>query len=105
MMRRPPRSTLFPSTTLFLSRSIDAASQVDQITFSGQANDRVTLTLTSALTDFAAATATVFSPTSAEHTSDSSHDQKSHTVACFRTYIIKVQSKNLVSTAPSSLFL
>src|SRR3989442_15970602 len=55
MIRRPPRSTLFPYTTLFRSVAlacgslapgkIEAPAEVDQLTFSGQANQKVTLTL------------------------------------------------------------
>src|SRR3712207_7011857 len=30
MIRRPPRSTLFPYTTLFRSRALDAADQLDR---------------------------------------------------------------------------
>src|SRR3712207_8194626 len=32
MIRRPPRSTLFPYTTLFRSRIVDRAGEIDEVT-------------------------------------------------------------------------
>src|SRR2546426_1571241 len=108
MIRRPPRSTLFPYTTLFrsVSRSIDGPAQVDQITFSGQINDHVTLTLAAAAFPFGAtATATVFSPTAAEVVTFSANSQQQLTLPATGTYVIQVRANNLVSTGSYTLGL
>src|SRR3712207_7157458 len=39
MIRRPPRSTLFPYTTLFRSVSIDASAVADERVFAREARD------------------------------------------------------------------
>ncbi|MGE0884029.1 MAG: IPT/TIG domain-containing protein [Blastocatellales bacterium] len=81
--------------TLLSDRRIDAASQVDQITFSGQANERKTLTLTSG--SFTAA-ATVFSPTGVVVITFNANSQQQLTLPESGTYVIQIRANNLVST-------
>src|SRR2546430_13676434 len=64
MIRRPPRSTLFPYTTLFRSSPVPGARNESSTRFSGRAVTARTR--------------------SEEHTSDSSHSQISYAVFCLK---------------------
>ncbi|MFN7947679.1 MAG: hypothetical protein U0Z53_20180 [Blastocatellia bacterium] len=89
---------------LLPDRPINAAGQVDQLTFSGQANDQVTLTLTaSGFPLGATATARVFSPTATLLISFNANSQQQLTLPTTGTYIIQVQASNLVSTGSYNL--
>ena len=81
--------------TLLSNREITAASQVDQITFTGQANERKTLTLTSG--SFTA-TATVFSPTGTVVIIFNANSQQQLILPETGTYVIQIRASNLVST-------
>src|SRR5439155_5251519 len=87
-----------------VSRPIEASGQVDQITFSGQANDRVTLTLTAAGFPFGVtATATVFSPTAAAVVTFNANSQQQLTLAETGTYVVQVRASDFVSSGSYSL--
>src|SRR5262245_41984314 len=84
---------------LLPSRPINAPAQVDQITFSGQANERKTLTLTAAgFPTFVTATATVYSPTAVVVVTFNANSQQQLTLPENGTYVIQVFASNLVST-------
>ena len=92
--------------SLLSNRPISAPAQVDQITFSGQVNQRVTLTLTGAGFPFGAtATATVFSPMGAVIATFNANGQQQLTLPESGTYIIQVRASNLASTGSYSLGL
>jgi uncharacterized protein (TIGR03437 family) len=89
-----------------LQRSINAAAQVDQITFNGQANQRVTLTLTASGFPFGAtATATVFLPTAVMLVSFDANSQRQLTLAESGAYVVQVRANNFVSTGSYSIGL
>src|SRR5262245_1430258 len=91
---------------LLPSRPINAPAQVDQITFSGQANERKTLTLTAAgFPTFVTATATVYSPTAVVVVTFNANSQQQLTLPENGTYVIQVFASNLVSTGSYSLGL
>ncbi len=91
-----------------LSDTIGAAGEVDQFTFSGQANNRVTLTLATGgftVGSGATATATVFSPAAAMVVTFNANDQQQVTLPATGTYVIQVRASNFVSTGSYSLGL
>src|SRR6267378_2265003 len=78
---------------------------VDQLTFNGQMNHKVTLTLTSSLSFGVPATATVFSPTAAVVVTFNANSQQQLTLTETGTYIIQVRANDLVETGSYSLGL
>src|SRR5205823_2720644 len=87
-----------------VAHSINAAGQVDQITFTGQTNERVTLTLVQT-SGFAGtlALATVFSPTGAVVVAFNANSLPTRRSSDLGTYVIQVEANNLVSTGFYSL--
>src|SRR5207249_7394317 len=74
-----------------VSRSIVSPAQVDQVTFRGQVNDHVTLTLSAAgFPPFVTATATVFSPTGVMGVPFNANSEQQLTLLETGTYIIQV---------------
>jgi uncharacterized protein (TIGR03437 family) len=101
-----PVDAMLSCGSLLSERPINAAAQVDQITFTGQANQRVTLTLTASGFPFGAtATATVFSPAAVVVTTFDANSQRQLTLTESGTYLIQVRANNLVSTGSYSLGL
>ena len=101
-----PVDALLACGTLVTDRPLGAAGQVDQITFSGQANDRITLTLTaSGFPLGATATAKVYSPTVSLVVSFNANSQQQLTLPTTGIYLIQVQASNLVSTGSYSIGL
>jgi hypothetical protein len=84
-------------------KSITALGQVDQYTFSGQANGRVTLTLATGL-GFTV-TATLFSPTGRQLRAFNSRSQQQVTLPESGTYLIQVRTANFIATGGYSLGL
>ena len=86
--------------------TIDASAKVDQITFSGQANQKVTLTFGAAGFPFqVTATATVFSPTAMEVITFNANSQQQLMLPESGTYVIQIRTSNFVSTGTYSLGL
>jgi hypothetical protein len=80
--------------------SIDAPAEVDQFIFSGQLNQRVTLTLAESggfPGSTNTATATLFSPTGQQLLVFSANSQQQITLGATGTYAIQVRANNLVA--------
>src|SRR5207247_515569 len=89
-----------------LPGSIDTSGEVDRITFCGQANHRVTLTLAAGgFPSFVTATATLFSPTGEQLLVFNANSQQQVTLAATGTYVIQIRASNFVSTGSYSLGL
>ena len=89
-----------------ISGAISAPGEVDQFTFSGQANERKTLTLAaSGFPTFVMATATVFSPTAAVVKTFDANSQQQLTLPESGAYVVQVRASNLVSTGSYSVGL
>ena len=86
-----------------VARSLESPAQVDQLTFTGQANDRVTLTLTRTGFSLTTATATVFSPTGAGVVTFNANSQQQLTLPETGTYVIQVRAANFVGTGSYTL--
>src|SRR2546430_11515913 len=80
MIRRPPRSTLFPYTTLFRSLWVDAHAPAQHLPQSGQPQRPRRLRHIGSYGDLRM----VENARSEEHTSDSSHSQISYAVFCLK---------------------
>ena len=91
--------------TLLSGQTIESAAEVDQISFSGQANQRVTLTLTSALSSGWPASAILFSPSLEELMRFNANSQQQLTVPESGTYVIQMRASNLVSAGSYNLGL
>src|SRR5256885_9406594 len=70
MIRRPPRSTLFPYTTLFRSRRLAAAPALAQVTESEREPGAQVQSDAEVLADFRRRAGSVFHARSEEHTSE-----------------------------------
>jgi uncharacterized repeat protein (TIGR01451 family) len=87
-----------------ISRSITASAQVDQIIFTGQATDMVTLNFTSAgFPSGVTARATVFLPTGVQLSSVNAPSAPELILPETGTYIIQVRASNLVSPGSYNL--
>jgi hypothetical protein len=89
-----------------LSGALDAAAEIDQITFTGQANQRVTLTMVLTGGFFArTATATIFSPARAEVLTFNANSQQQLTLTEAGTYVIQIRASDLVATGTYNIGL
>src|SRR5207249_237141 len=86
-------------------RNITAPGQIDEITFNGKAGDKITLTLTSALSFNDPARATVLSPTATAVVAFNANSQQQLTLSETGTYIIQVRAFSLTTTGSYSLGL
>src|SRR3712207_8133100 len=96
MIRRPPRSTLFPSTTLFRSQARVDLRPADRIDRRCHTRPPLSPNRPHATVRFAAKSESRSRVRSEEHTSDSSHANISYAVFCLKKKKQK-RSKALMS--------
>src|SRR2546427_7962638 len=95
MIRRPPRSTLFPYTTLFRSLSWGAGCAVQHCVLAAGVPRRVPFRVTREPSAYSATTAVV--TRSEEHTSELRHSQISYAVFCLKKKKKKLRNRILHS--------